>query len=590
MPGSWVSRRERRAAIAAAALVLLGAASAEAQSLRFETTQPGNVVAAGNTLGLSHAPGGNGPGIVGSIGTFLSLDPASVDDAPLYASDPWGPGTTRIWTENGSQANLVLPGADASVLYAELVWGASYRYGGENVTPYLDVPVTLAFGEDAISVAPDASTASTLDYVAPGLGTDARYYSRSADVTEFVKSHRAGFYAVSGVPATQAISGGPYAAAGWSLLVAYRRDGDPIRTMSLLVGSQDTLVDVDAAVDYPAYFCGPKSGVYGADIAFVTLEGDADEQGDQLLLAESALEPFLVLSGPNNPATNFFASQLNGNNGVLDTNGTYGAQNHDAVLGANTAGGRQGWDVTRLHVDSASGALAPDQRELVVRAATTGDTYLPLAAGIAVEIEAPRFSFVSSTATVSPSFPAPGDVVTLTATLVNEGGIAADELRFALELPEGQRLALLTVDEEPGDPELVDADLAVGVAVGGLAPGATRTIALDVALDPAWTGPVELQPRWSYAYAGCSVEAPVPETFEPRPAKLSVVEPASTSTAGSGEGGSDGTGGATTTGDQVVRALGGCTVAMPYRARDEAFGSIIALVGALISALRRRRP
>src|SRR6185436_5485932 len=109
---------------------------------RFSTTAPGRVVGTGNTLGLSKALNENGPGTSDSIGTFLSLG-NTVDDVPPNPANPWPLGTTYDWTQNGSTASLVLP-AEGEVLYAELVWGGSSNYGDEDVTPFLDTPVTLA--------------------------------------------------------------------------------------------------------------------------------------------------------------------------------------------------------------------------------------------------------------------------------------------------------------------------------------------------------------------------------------------------------------------------------------------------------------
>lgn len=85
-------------------------------------------------------------------------------------------------------------------------------------------------------------------------------------------------------------------------------------------------------------------------------EGDAVLTGDRMLFGQTV--PTLApLSGPNNPADNFFASQINDQNGLPDTSGTFGTRNADAAAGTNTIACRQGWDTRRRHfVDARSRA------------------------------------------------------------------------------------------------------------------------------------------------------------------------------------------------------------------------------------------
>src|SRR4051812_4998117 len=139
-------------------LVLLALSNpARGQVLRFSTRTTGGIAATGNALGLSKATNINGPGTNDSIGTFISLDAASKDALPLSAANPWPTGTTADWTKDGSSAVLDLP-SDARVLYAELVWGGSTNYGGEDVRASLDTAVTLGYGNATTSATPDAAS------------------------------------------------------------------------------------------------------------------------------------------------------------------------------------------------------------------------------------------------------------------------------------------------------------------------------------------------------------------------------------------------------------------------------------------------
>jgi len=156
---------------------------AEAQVLRFSKTAAGAIASTGNTLGLSKATNSNGPGLANSIGTFISLDPLSVDDTPAPAAGgkPWGASTTSDWTVNGSTGVLDIPDG-AEILYAELVWAGSFNYGGQNLTDKLDLPISLSANSDAIAVDPDSVTSVTVSEKST-MGFDVNYYMRSGEVT-----------------------------------------------------------------------------------------------------------------------------------------------------------------------------------------------------------------------------------------------------------------------------------------------------------------------------------------------------------------------------------------------------------------------
>lgn len=225
-----------RSVIALAALAV--AAPASAAELRFSTTAPGSVFAIGNTLGLSKQVAANGPGLEDSIGTFITLD-NSVDDTPPNAANPWFAGTTADWHDNASAAWLTLRGGTemqpVDVLYAELLWGGSYRYATEDVSASLETPVTLRVGDASLNVTPDPDTALTTAETAAS-GFLVNYYLRSAEVTDFVRTHRGGLYEVHGVPATQDDAINSLNAAGWTLVVVTRDDAQPLRNLTVFVG------------------------------------------------------------------------------------------------------------------------------------------------------------------------------------------------------------------------------------------------------------------------------------------------------------------------------------------------------------------
>lgn len=371
------------------ATTCLTAAPAHAQIAgdRFAVTAHGGLRVAGNTLGLSCANGSNAPGTQGSIGTFLTVDPLQVDNAPPPGWPPGPPGTTSSWLLNSSDALLDLP-AGASVLHAELVWGGSYNYGVENVSASLDNAVALSFeGGQAVEVEPDPETAVTLAETDCSGFMSVRYYTRSANVTTFVAAHHGGMYTVRGVPATQDHAVSSLNAAGWCLVVAYEDATEPLRLLTIRVGSE--YIDECEVHDYTfTGFAMPSSGPAEARLVLAALEGDANTGGDQVLVSDSGGN-FSVVAGPNNPPGNFFASQINDADGLLETSGTAGGLNHDALSQANVVAGRQGWDVTGVIVSEAMGLVDHGQTEISVRALSSGDAFILVALGIAIDTTPP---------------------------------------------------------------------------------------------------------------------------------------------------------------------------------------------------------
>lgn len=539
--------------VPAAALFSTGVA--EAQVLRYSTTASGDIVAIGNTLGLSKQLNENGPGTRDSIGTFLSLG-SSADLLPVNFLNPWPNGTTSNWMQSGSRATLSLP-PEATVLYAELLWGGSYEYGSENVLAALGNSVTLAKGAATMQVPPSSMTPLTVNGTAMS-GFAIRYYMRSADVTSFVQANLSGEYAVSGVPATQTTEINSLNASGWTLVVAYRDQNVGIRHLSVFVGG--SFVDENTQQDYPVSgFCTPPAGVVSGRAAVSAIEGDANLVGDQFQIAATSAGPFASLSGPNNPQSNFFASQINDEFGQLETSGSFGMQNHNAQTGVNVSGGRQGWDITSIPLSSQNGQLSNGQTSAVLRTITTGDSYMPILASFAIDVNAPEFDAASSTVDVAPASVTIGDQFTLTATLENTGSVTAENVVFTVVLPPEVSLAGFTSDGVSGDIDgdaVTAADLQTGVDEGELAAGAARTVTLTLDVDGAPSGPTFFGlANWAYDFQVCAGGSLESEDFV-QFFSTQFTEPTGTGGSG-GAGGEGGAGGSGSGGIDPVGGMGG---------------------------------
>jgi hypothetical protein len=495
-----------------AAALGLAAVPVEAQQLRYSTTVPGGLASTGNTLGLAKALDENGPGTEHSIGTFISLDSASSDREPRNTANPWPHGTTWDWQQNGSSAVLDLPDG-AQVLYAELVWAGSYAYWPEDVSAWLDEPVTLVTADAELLVTPDPATALTLaeqSYT----GFYANYYLRSADVTSFVAAEGGTTYAVAGVPATQGEATNALSGAGWSMVVAYRHDSLPIRNLSVFVGG--SFVDEDSSQDYTVSgFCAPPFGAVEGNAVVSALEGDANLTGDDLAIGVTAASDFVSLSGPNNPPDNFFCSQVNGADGLVDTDGSFGTVNHDAVAGVNVSGARQGWDLTTVALSSTVGHLANDQTSAVLRTTTSGDSYVPVLVGLELDVKSPDFS--DSITEASEDVVEVGDSFSVVTTLRNSGEARATDLALRLPVDDGLELVGFTTDGLVGDASgatVTASGLSQGIDAGMLEVGETRTVELhlEVVGPPADGVEFEFAPDWGHSFVMCSGEAPIDES------------------------------------------------------------------------------
>lgn len=173
-------------------------------------------------------------------------------------------------------------------------------------------------------------------------------------------------------------------------------------------------------------------------------EGDAVLTGDRMLFGQTvpALSP---LSGANNPQNNFFASQINNENGTLDTSGMFGARNANAFAGTNTAACRQGWDITAVDV---SNQLAASQSSAVIRFTSDGDLYVPNALALQIDSKGANIAITKS---ADKTFADVGEEIAYTLVLQNTGAVTATNVTVSDLLPSGTELVAgsVTVDGVP---------------------------------------------------------------------------------------------------------------------------------------------
>ena len=478
-----------------ALLVLAFAANAQAQYVqRHVQTTAGAITFIGNSLGLNKDSNGDAPGNDGSIGTFITTDTFRRENSS------WPQGTTSDWRQNSSSAILSLP-PFSRVLYAELIWGGSYNFGGENVQAFLNDPVNFTTPRGIFQITPDTAT-RFIDS-----GSNANFYSRSANVTALVQAGGNGTYVTGRVPGTQGTSEDNLNGAGWTLAIVYENFSLPTRNLSIFVG----LEQQEGAAASVSGFCTADSASQRARVAVSAIEGDPAISGDTLRFGPNAAnlgQSQYRLSGPNNPIDNFFVSQINGDTGNLVTTGTFGDRNTDIRSNPFFAGGRQSWDITNV---DASAQLQRTQTVAFARGTSTGDAYQITALGLQIDVGAAQFAF-NGAASVNRLTAVVGDVLTYTVRLDNTAGIAdATGVVFHAGLPSSMAFVAgsFTVNgvATAGNPSA-----PAGASIGTVATGTTKTVTYQARLTSIPTAPepgqIDVTPRWTYSFISCAGQPP----------------------------------------------------------------------------------
>lgn len=421
--------------------------------LRATFNATGGITFTGNTLGLSRSAVQGVPGDLDSIGAFITTNTSSV-----FGTFPLG--TTNNYVNNSSSANLVMP-SGSTVLYAELIWGGSYINGSVNLSSAINNPVSFITPAGTNSVTPDPTTYNAFD-----LGNGSQAYVRSANVTPLVQQAGAGTYTTGSVAGTIVITGDSTANhAGWTLAVIYSNSSLPFRNMSLRAGG--ILVSASNATTITG-FATPTSGPLGGRALFSAQEGDANRTGDSAQFGPTSAT-LVSLSGPNNFANNFFASQINNDAGLINTTGTFGTFNQtNGAPGTNIIGGRQGWDITNVDI---SARLINNQSSAVLNLTTSGDVYIINANALQININSPTISVVKSASATGLVL---GDTYTYTAVVSNTGTANAANVVLTDVLPSG--VTFVPGSVVIGGTSGPTYDILSGVPIGTLNFGSSVTV------------------------------------------------------------------------------------------------------------------
>ncbi|MFJ1791641.1 DUF7927 domain-containing protein [Kitasatospora griseola] len=419
--------------------------------------------------------------------------------------DPTAPGN------NASSAQLVIP-AGAQVLSARLYW----QFNPTNTSTMGGTSGDINTGNQVFWKVPGGSsyeqlTADTYDWFDQQVGgTPPEPLLAGAgvkDVTAEVKAAGAGSYTVADIQACAGRSsaqnyGGNNVGCwgGWSLVVAYEDQAEPLRYLQVwdgfqLLRSPNNLATITlAGIRTPATAPPTTMGVTVGD-------GDAPIAGDQLLVGSSVDDlTLLPMPDPAGGVTtdNAFTSRID--HVAADGTGTNITTRDPAPVN------NYGYDARMIDV---TGKIPANSTQAVLRINGAGDALEPQAVWLAVDALEPDLQITKannpagSTTDNPPGTVDPGAEITYTFTLANrhsDGGTADLDTATGVTL----------TDVLPAGTTYVDGS-GTGCTASGqnvtctapdLAPGAETTVSFRARVDAGLAPGTKLDDTASLSYHG----------------------------------------------------------------------------------------
>ena len=479
--------------LAAGMLLSVGTVNAD-PGLRVKVNQRGDFVALGNTLGQDCRAAVPAPvvGLLGNCGSNTTVD--SAPDAYWYSDDANGTALADISfppQAARSTAMLVLP-TGAVVTHAFLYWAGETTSTSPNITTaVIERPEV-----ESLPLTADESwtTAHSSQY----------FFQSVRDVTDFVRTHEAGPYRVTGVNTrdfrgvTRDIN-----FAAWSMIVFYRLETEPLRNLAIF----DGLYTVNSATGSVSAtlqgFVVPYAG-FDAKLGVIAYEGDAGGTGDTLRFGrELPLDDTFRLSDGQNPVNNFFNSTRSYLGSPVSNVG-------DLPQLLDVQASMSGYDLDVIDVTS---RLQSGDTTAYIAATTNNDVYFLGAFITSISTFKPEFS--SSTKTVEDlngDTVRPGDTLRYTIQIENSGNDTAIDVYMTDQLPPGvtyvpETIAITEGPNAGNKTDTLDSDQAEYDAVartlhirlgngaddydgGTLDVGETTTVQFDVVVDDGFVGVV----------------------------------------------------------------------------------------------------
>ncbi|MFJ8444447.1 DUF7927 domain-containing protein [Kitasatospora griseola] len=423
--------------------------------------------------------------------------------------DPAAPGN------NASSAQLLIP-AGAKVLSARLYW----QFNPTNTSTMGGTSGDINTGNQVFWKVPGGSsyeqlTADTYDWFDQQVGgTPPEPLLAGAgvkDVTAEVKAAGAGSYTVADIQACAGRSsaqnyGGNNVGCwgGWSLVVAYEDQAEPLRYLQVwdgfqLLRSPNNFATITlAGIRTPATAPPATMGVTVGD-------GDAPIAGDQLLVGSSVDDlTLLPMPDPAGGVTtdNAFTSRID--HVAADGTGTNITTRDPAPVN------NYGYDARMIDV---TGKIPAGSNQAVLRINGAGDALEPQAVWLAVDALEPDLQITKannpagSTTDIPPGTVDPGAEITYTFTLANrhsDGGTA--DLDTATDVTLTDVLPAGTTYVDGSGAGCTASGQNVTCIAADLAPGAEATVSFRARVDAGLAPGTKLDDTASLSYRGLQTD------------------------------------------------------------------------------------
>ncbi|MFH7830123.1 isopeptide-forming domain-containing fimbrial protein [Bacillus luti] len=302
-------------------------------------------------------------------------------------------------TTNSSKAYIPVP-EDAEIEWAGLYW-SSTRYELTQQQYLAPVKFTTPAGM-SFPVTPSFTYyGSGLLY---GFGIDGTYYSNYADVTELLQSSnsKGGSYTVANIPYPNtklAYNSGYYSFAGWYMLVITKDKSKTRKAFTVYDGGLKRATGSGEKEFTVKNFIASKAGDLDPKVSVFAVQGDRYWAGDKLFVHTD--NAWKEITDKLNPTGNIFNSTVS----------EYEEHMRDKYPGTFNPDYKNNLGIDADLIKLPAGYIKPEQKEVRLKAATSGDDYVLNTLAFAVNATAPELDIEKSVVNVKEKYESGEEII-----------------------------------------------------------------------------------------------------------------------------------------------------------------------------------
>ncbi|WP_410986991.1 isopeptide-forming domain-containing fimbrial protein [Bacillus shihchuchen] len=302
-------------------------------------------------------------------------------------------------TTNSSKAYIPVP-EEAEIEWAGLYW-SSTRYELTQQQYVAPVKFTTPAGKSFQVKPSNTYYGSGLLY---GFGIDGTYYSNYADVTKLLQSSnsKGGSYTLANIPYPNtklAYNYGYYSFAGWYMLVITKDKSKTRKAFTVYDGGLKRATGSGEKEFTVKNFLASKTGDLDPKVSVFAVQGDRYWQGDKLFVHTD--NTWKEVTDKLNPTGNIFNSTIS----------EYEEHMRDKYPGTFNPDYKNNLGVDADLIKLPPGYIKPEQKEIRLKAATSGDDYVLNTLAFAVNATAPELVIDKEVVDAKEKYE-PGDEVT----------------------------------------------------------------------------------------------------------------------------------------------------------------------------------